>query len=235
VLKASDIWAVGVIIYMMLTGQPPFLGNSDEMIMDLIVIGDFTWPEEPVVSASARDLVESMLRLHHSKRITAAEALKHPWIQGAAASNKSLQSAKSSLQQFSAETLMKKAVSALLLKEFGEGDVNKLRQSFMELDIDGDRLLNERELAVYMSQHGFEDPKNARAAASLFIRSSAEMKEVCFFFSSQCAINLIHRFNHIVLFSAAWCQLFGIRECAFARSARSGCGLDSSCFRCVGH
>uniref|UniRef100_A0A8C2IDX2 calcium/calmodulin-dependent protein kinase n=1 Tax=Cyprinus carpio TaxID=7962 RepID=A0A8C2IDX2_CYPCA len=80
--KAVDLWACGVILYILLVGYPPFWDEDQHRLYQQIKAGayDFPSPEWDTVTPEAKDLINKMLTINPSKRITAAEALKHPWI-----------------------------------------------------------------------------------------------------------------------------------------------------------
>ncbi|KAK1792050.1 hypothetical protein P4O66_001828 [Electrophorus voltai] len=83
--KPVDMWACGVILYILLVGYPPFWDEDQHRLYQQIKAGayDFPSPEWDTVTPEAKDLINKMLTINPSKRITAAEALKHPWICGA--------------------------------------------------------------------------------------------------------------------------------------------------------
>uniref|UniRef100_A0A667YY61 calcium/calmodulin-dependent protein kinase n=1 Tax=Myripristis murdjan TaxID=586833 RepID=A0A667YY61_9TELE len=80
--KPVDMWACGVILYILLVGYPPFWDEDQHRLYQQIKAGayDFPSPEWDTVTPEAKDLINKMLTINPSKRITATEALKHPWI-----------------------------------------------------------------------------------------------------------------------------------------------------------
>ncbi|XP_045465165.1 calcium/calmodulin-dependent protein kinase type II alpha chain isoform X15 [Harmonia axyridis] len=80
--KPVDIWACGVILYILLVGYPPFWDEDQHRLYAQIKAGayDYPSPEWDTVTPEAKNLINQMLTVNAAKRITAAEALKHPWI-----------------------------------------------------------------------------------------------------------------------------------------------------------
>jgi len=80
--KAVDIWACGVILYILLVGYPPFWDEDQHRLYAQIKAGayDFPSPEWDSVTQDAKNLINQMLVLDPKKRITADQALQHPWI-----------------------------------------------------------------------------------------------------------------------------------------------------------
>jgi len=78
---ACDVWSVGVIMYILLCGYPPFYGNSEKEIYDSVKKGSFNFPksEWDVVSNEAKDLIKRLLEFNPKNRITAYAALQHKW------------------------------------------------------------------------------------------------------------------------------------------------------------
>uniref|UniRef100_A0A3B5A7W3 Serine/threonine-protein kinase DCLK2 n=1 Tax=Stegastes partitus TaxID=144197 RepID=A0A3B5A7W3_9TELE len=79
-----DIWAAGVITYILLCGFPPFRGSSDdqEVLFDQILMGqlEFPLPYWDNVSETAKELIRSMLEVEVDQRYTALQVLEHPWV-----------------------------------------------------------------------------------------------------------------------------------------------------------
>ncbi|XP_065348766.1 calcium/calmodulin-dependent protein kinase type II alpha chain isoform X13 [Cloeon dipterum] len=80
--KPVDIWACGVILYILLVGYPPFWDEDQHRLYAQIKAGayDYPSPEWDTVTPEAKNLINQMLTVNPAKRITASEALKHPWI-----------------------------------------------------------------------------------------------------------------------------------------------------------
>jgi len=76
-----DIWASGVLLHLLVAGYPPFWNDNNEKMLLAAARGQFslTSPVWSKVSNSCKDLVNSMLTVHTSQRITALEAVRHPW------------------------------------------------------------------------------------------------------------------------------------------------------------
>lgn len=80
--KECDVWSVGVMAYIILSGIPPFNGSSDADIMAAIKKGVFNFnaPVWKNISQLAKDFITSLLTFDVAKRPSAEQALKHKWI-----------------------------------------------------------------------------------------------------------------------------------------------------------
>ncbi|XP_033976515.1 calcium/calmodulin-dependent protein kinase type II delta 2 chain isoform X6 [Trematomus bernacchii] len=117
--KPVDMWACGVILYILLVGYPPFWDEDQHRLYQQIKAGayDFPSPEWDTVTPDAKDLINKMLTINPSKRITSAEALKHPWIcqRSTVASMMHRQETVECLKKFNARRKLKGAILTTLL------------------------------------------------------------------------------------------------------------------------
>jgi len=79
--QKCDLWSCGVILYILLSGKPPFAGKSDDVILEKIRIGKYNMQikEFDNISNEAKDLIQKLLEKNPKKRLSAQEALKHNW------------------------------------------------------------------------------------------------------------------------------------------------------------
>lgn len=82
VSMATDVWSMGVLVYVMLSGVSPFLDESPEETCVNICRLDFCFPDEYFqdVSQAARDFVSSLLQQDPRKRPSATACMQHPWV-----------------------------------------------------------------------------------------------------------------------------------------------------------
>jgi serine/threonine protein kinase len=115
--QQSDMWSVGCIIFLLLSGNLPFMGRSQKELFRKIVSGKFEFDEEDWcdVSNDAKDLVQKLLVLDPDERLTSSQALKHQWMKASAErlSRMGLQGTSQRLKTFNARMKLRSALIAV--------------------------------------------------------------------------------------------------------------------------
>ncbi|XP_064423040.1 calcium/calmodulin-dependent protein kinase type II subunit alpha isoform X5 [Latimeria chalumnae] len=144
--KPVDLWACGVILYILLVGYPPFWDEDQHRLYQQIKAGayDFPSPEWDTVTPEAKDLINKMLTINPAKRITAAEVLKHPWIshRSTVASCMHRQETVDCLKKFNARRKLKGAILTTMLatRNFSvrKQEIIKMTEQLIEAISNGD-------------------------------------------------------------------------------------------------
>ncbi|KAH0469466.1 hypothetical protein IEQ34_001024 [Dendrobium chrysotoxum] len=156
--KEIDIWSAGVILYILLSGVPPFWAETEKGIFDAILQGDIDFESSPwpSISGSAKDLVRKMLTQDPKKRITSAQVLEHPWIrEGGDASDKPIDSAVlTRMKQFRAMNKLKKLALKVIAETLSEEEIKGLKQMFANMDTDGSGTITYEELKTGLARLG---------------------------------------------------------------------------------
>lgn len=114
-----DVWALGVILYIILCGYPPFYGDDEEHCKQNVLSGTFYFHDEywSNVSSEAKDLIRRMLTVDPAHRISLTEALTHPWLthctEGVLASH-DITASLNNLKTFQAQRKLKGAANAII-------------------------------------------------------------------------------------------------------------------------
>lgn len=115
--QASDMWSVGCIIFLLLSGNLPFMGRSQKELFRKIVAGKFEFEPKDWegISDDAKDLVRRLLVLDPDERMSASEAVRHPWLKMARdrLSMVNLQSTSQRLKTFNARMKLRTAMIAV--------------------------------------------------------------------------------------------------------------------------
>ncbi|KAF8409562.1 hypothetical protein HHK36_005640 [Tetracentron sinense] len=156
--KEIDIWSAGVILYILLSGVPPFWAETEKGIFDAILEGeiDFETAPWPSISSSAKDLVRKMLTHDPKKRITSAQVLDHPWIrEDGEASDKPIDSAVlSRMKQFRAMNKLKKLALKVIAENLSEEEIKGLKTMFTNIDTDKSGSITYEELKTGLARLG---------------------------------------------------------------------------------
>lgn len=156
--KEIDIWSAGVILYILLSGVPPFWAETEKGIFDAILQGDIDFDSQPwpSISNGAKDLVRKMLTQDPKKRITAAQVLEHPWLkEGGEASDKPIDSAVlSRMKQFRATNKLKKMALKVIAQDLSTDEIQGLKSMFANIDTDNSGTITYEELKAGLARLG---------------------------------------------------------------------------------
>ncbi|GMJ15519.1 calcium-dependent protein kinase 17 [Hibiscus trionum] len=154
----ADIWSIGVMLYILLSGVPPFWAESENGIFKAILRGrvDFSSKPWPSISAQAKDLVKKMLNSEPSKRLTAIEVLSHPWIKedGEAPDTLLDNAVLSRLKQFKAMNQFKKVALKVIAGCLSEEEIRGLKEMFKGMDTDNSGTITLEELKQGLAKKG---------------------------------------------------------------------------------
>ncbi|KAM7523450.1 hypothetical protein LguiA_013352 [Lonicera macranthoides] len=153
-----DIWSIGVMLYILLCGVPPFWAESEHGIFNAILRGhiDFTSDPWPSISPQAKDLVRKMLALDPSERLTALQVLNHPWIKedGEAPDTLLDNAVLGRLKQFRAMNQFKKVALRVIAGCLSEEEIMGLKQMFKGMDEDNSGTITLEELKQGLAKQG---------------------------------------------------------------------------------
>ncbi|XP_073301831.1 calcium-dependent protein kinase 1-like [Primulina huaijiensis] len=154
----ADIWSAGVILYILLSGVPPFWGENENGIFDAVLRShlDFVSDPWPSISSSAKDLVKKMLQADPKDRLTAVEVLNHPWMrEDGDASDKPLDIAVlSRMKQFRAMNKLKKVALKVIAENLSEEEIIGLKAMFKSMDTDNSGTITFEELKAGLPKLG---------------------------------------------------------------------------------
>ncbi|GMH13481.1 hypothetical protein Nepgr_015322 [Nepenthes gracilis] len=154
----ADVWTAGVILYILLSGVPPFWAETQQGIFDAVLKGhiDFESDPWPLISDSAKDLIRRMLCSRPSERLPAHQVLCHPWIcKNGVAPDRALDPAVlSRLKQFSAMNKLKKMALRVIAESLSEEEIAGLREMFQSMDTDNSGAITFEELKAGLRRYG---------------------------------------------------------------------------------
>eukprot|EP00343_Euplotes_focardii_P001904 CAMPEP_0205804736 /NCGR_PEP_ID=MMETSP0205-20121125/7742_1 /ASSEMBLY_ACC=CAM_ASM_000278 /TAXON_ID=36767 /ORGANISM="Euplotes focardii, Strain TN1" /LENGTH=284 /DNA_ID=CAMNT_0053074817 /DNA_START=393 /DNA_END=1247 /DNA_ORIENTATION=+ len=147
--SACDTWSLGVILYIMLSGYPPFDGDDDQQIYEFILnlsyeFSDEVWKE---VGDEAKDLISKIL-VHEENRLTPKDCLNHPWVKSFESSDTGLIPTEyiAKIETFRDSTNLRKAILSFLATKASDKDIEQEIALFNLLDKNKDGYITVSEL-----------------------------------------------------------------------------------------
>lgn len=151
--EKCDVWSCGVILFILLSGDPPFDGDSENEILTKILKGyyDFSNPVWDSISSEAKILISKLLTYDESRRISAFEALQDPWVtKNSKVYGKSAFEALpifNNLKKFSSKQKLQRAILTFIASQIlNQEETSELSQHFRQIDEDGDGKISKLEL-----------------------------------------------------------------------------------------
>ncbi len=153
--EKCDVWSSGVILYILLCGDPPFNGSNDNDIYRKIQSKKFSFPSPKWdnISEDAKDLIRNMLA-EPDCRYTAEEVLQHDWVKNLAPNAQESQININSeyLQRYKNINKFQKAVLTFIASRLRDDEISALREAFMTLDKNQDGTLTIDEIKSGVSK-----------------------------------------------------------------------------------
>ena len=162
--EKADIWSCGIILYTMLCGHPPFMGNNEEKIKNKILNSKLTFPSNEFknISQDAINFIKQLLDYNPDKRLSAEESLENKWLISLSNSNEKDEKYINSdiiqnLSKFKSKVTLQKATLAFLTNQISlNQEIQNLKEEFDKIDENKDGEISKIELikcleAIYPS------------------------------------------------------------------------------------
>ena len=156
-----DNWSLGVILYVLLTGNPPFFGSNNNEIFKKVIEGNYSLEgrEFKNVSNSAKDLISKLMCFNVNKRWTTKKALKHSWFKiKNLEENNALVDPKiiNLIRNFRGVGKFKKEALKIIINQLNEKEIKNLKEAFLAFDQDNSGKISYQELKIVMKNCGYD-------------------------------------------------------------------------------
>jgi len=175
-LKKSDMWTIGVITYVLLTGRPPFYGRDNKEILRKILRAKVIWPKRSKLTNVAKDFVLSLCKKEPGDRFSAEQALQHKWLTGGAGHEDLGMQLIQSLANYHEGSKLKKVLVRMLANDMSRDDHKLLQDQFNKIDLDNDGHINTEDLSRFLQDQG-ESKQDAEVRASQIIEQVDQNKD----------------------------------------------------------
>ena len=143
--EKADVWSCGIILYTMLCGHPPFLGNDEQSIKEKILNCPVEFPKKEFknISKTAINFLKLLLEIDPEKRISAEDALKNEWLitmlNSDSNDNILNKSIIENLSKFTSTVSLQKAALSFLTNQISMNEeIKKLKIEFDKIDVNKD-------------------------------------------------------------------------------------------------
>ncbi|KAF8063742.1 CPK2 [Scenedesmus sp. PABB004] len=146
----ADMWSLGVILYILLSGLPPFWGDTEDQIFKMVLKGaiDFKSEPWPSISDAAKDCVRRLLEMDPTKRATAEQILRHDWLvkEGAAPGTEMDSVVLRRMRAFAGMTRLKKMAMMVVGQNLSPDELTGMQALFKSIDTDGSGTITVEEM-----------------------------------------------------------------------------------------
>jgi len=154
----ADMWSLGVILYILLSGIPPFWGDTEDQIFKMVLKGHIDFKSEPWphISEAAKDCVRKLLDMDPSKRADAASILRHEWLvkEGVALDTPLDHVVLKRMRQFAQMNRLKKMALMVVGQNLNLDELSGLAELFKSIDEDGSGTITVQEMRKALTQWG---------------------------------------------------------------------------------
>ena len=154
---SCDMWSAGCMLYILLCGYPPFYGDDNQEILQMVQKGEFDFDGEEwdEISNDAKDLIKKLI-CKPEKRLTAEEALKHRWVRNLTkkAVDKTVLRKLNvgNMKKFQKSEKLKQVALMAIAVQTDPRELEELKQIFKELDRDGNGSISMEELKAGLGE-----------------------------------------------------------------------------------
>jgi len=167
--KPVDMWAFGVILYILLGGYPPFHDDNQRRLFRKIMAAEYQFHADywGGVSEEAKDLIRGLLNVNMQKRLTVDQCLTHPWLQCKAEelAARNLDTNLAELRKYQATRKLRAGVKAVMA-------VNRMKNLIGSLKEAGEKINEEREEEEAEANQGGNDGKGKKSGALIALEQS---------------------------------------------------------------
>jgi calcium-dependent protein kinase len=137
--EKCDVWSLGVLLYLVLSGMTPFYGDTEMQILKMVKKARYTFDPPDIwdeISESAKELIRKCMQINADNRLEVQEIAEHEWLVSGptSCSNISSQQLIDNMRAFKAQTRMKKVALQVIAQYLADDRISELRTAFLELD-----------------------------------------------------------------------------------------------------
>lgn len=202
--QACDMWSVGVLAFMLISGEMPFDGRTETQVLVKLEVARYSMSSTAWRGRSddAKDFVASLIRVAPNKRMTAKAALDHRWLKRAFTHQQTLSSQLSdrdgvgkgfvnSLKQFGQYGKLRKAALMVVAHRAKPEQIEKLRLAFIEIDTAREGFITLQELEHVLLEYGISNQETAEIFAGLDVDRTGKISYTEFLAASMETMGLL--------------------------------------------